>query len=316
MTGRNWTALLLMAGVAAMPVAAQAQAWQNGGRGQTNAQRGYDGGQHRVGSPDRPTPNNAAQRGQARQPSVAQGGNANAQRPAQAGARPTIPNRPNGNASNGNSWRSGDRQRVDAERGRRDLERARAQTGQQRMGTDRRNSDSRWNDRDGNGRGRGESWSGNSGVNNHWNDRRPSDGRWNGNRQGDNRWGDNHWNNGRWDNQRWNDDRWNQGGRNRWDRDWRHDNRYDWQRYRYSNRQIYRAPRYYAPYGHQYRRWNYGYQLPAYYYVRDYWIDDPWHYRLPPVYGPYQWVRYYDDALLVDIGSGLIQDIIYSFFWR
>ena len=32
-----------------------------------------------------------------------------------------------------------------------------------------------------------------------------------------------------------------------------------------------------------------------------YWLNDPWQYRLPPAYGPYRWIRYYDDALLVDI---------------
>ena len=46
-----------------------------------------------------------------------------------------------------------------------------------------------------------------------------------------------------------------------------------------------------------------------------YWISDPWRYRLPPVYGPYRWVRYYDDALLVDIYSGEVVDVIYDFFW-
>ena len=31
--------------------------------------------------------------------------------------------------------------------------------------------------------------------------------------------------------------------------------------------------------------------------------------------GPYRWVRYYDDALLVDIYSGEVVDVIYDFFW-
>ena len=51
------------------------------------------------------------------------------------------------------------------------------------------------------------------------------------------------------------------------------------------------------------------------YYQPDYWLDDPWQYRLPPVYGPYRWVRYYDDALLVDIYSGQVVDVIDNFFW-
>ena len=47
----------------------------------------------------------------------------------------------------------------------------------------------------------------------------------------------------------------------------------------------------------------------------NYWLNDPWQYRLPPAYGPYRWVRYYNDALLVDIYSGQVVDVIYGFFW-
>jgi hypothetical protein len=36
---------------------------------------------------------------------------------------------------------------------------------------------------------------------------------------------------------------------------------------------------------------------------------------LPPVYGPYRWVRYWDDALLVDVRSGRVVDVIHNFFW-
>jgi len=36
---------------------------------------------------------------------------------------------------------------------------------------------------------------------------------------------------------------------------------------------------------------------------------------LPPTYAPYQWVRYYDDVLLVDMATGEVVDTIYDFFW-
>ncbi|WP_342449817.1 RcnB family protein [Sphingomonas jejuensis] len=36
---------------------------------------------------------------------------------------------------------------------------------------------------------------------------------------------------------------------------------------------------------------------------------------MPPAYGSYRWVRYYDDALLVDVRSGYVVDVIYDFFW-
>ncbi len=102
----------------------------------------------------------------------------------------------------------------------------------------------------------------------------------------------------------------------RWDRRWRDNNRYNWQRYRYSNRNIYRLGRYYSPYrDYSYRRLSIGIFLDRLFYSDRYWINDPWQYRLPEVYGPYRWVRYYDDALLVDVYSGEVVDVIYDFFW-
>ena len=55
--------------------------------------------------------------------------------------------------------------------------------------------------------------------------------------------------------------------------------------------------------------------LGSLFYSQRYWINDPWYYRLPPAYGDYRWVRYYDDALLVDVYSGRVVDVIYDFFW-
>ncbi len=101
-----------------------------------------------------------------------------------------------------------------------------------------------------------------------------------------------------------------------WNRDWRRDRRYDWQSYRNSNRHIYRPGRYYAPYsGYYYRPLSIGFMLDSMFYSSRYWIDDPWQYRLPEVYGPYRWIRYYDDALLVDIYTGEVVDVIQDFFW-
>ncbi len=122
-----------------------------------------------------------------------------------------------------------------------------------------------------------------------------------GDRSDDGRWGqrDRHWDGRRWDH-----------------RGWRNDNRYDWYRYRAANRHIYRPGRYYAPYNnYRYSRIGIGFRLGSLFYSNRYWINDPWHYRLPPAYGPYRWVRYYDDALLVDIYSGQVVDVIHDFFW-
>ena len=89
-----------------------------------------------------------------------------------------------------------------------------------------------------------------------------------------------------------------------------------YQRYRSTNRNVYHVGRYYAPYrGYNYRRLGIGLYLDPLFFGQDYWIGDPGYYRLPDVYGPYRWVRYYDDALLVDIYSGEVVDVIYDFFW-
>src|SRR5207253_3195341 len=111
----------------------------------------------------------------------------------------------------------------------------------------------------------------------------------------------------------WNDR--NRGGN--WNREWRRDPRYNFQDWRQRNRSSYRFQRYYAPRGwdYGYRRFSLGVILAAPLWSQNYWISDPWEYRLPPAYGPYRWVRYYDDVLLVDIRDGRVVDVVYDFFW-
>ncbi|MEP6785997.1 MAG: RcnB family protein [Sphingomonadales bacterium] len=134
-----------------------------------------------------------------------------------------------------------------------------------------------------------------------------NDGWRNQQRGNDNRWGNN--NNYRPD-RNWN-------GNRAWTREWRGNQQYDWQRYRYSNRDLFRARPYYAPRGwsYGYQRFSIGYTLSSILFDQQYWIDDPYDYRLPPAYGPYRWVRYYDDVLLVDIRTGQVVDQINDFFW-
>jgi len=106
------------------------------------------------------------------------------------------------------------------------------------------------------------------------------------------------------------------GNRVQWNRGWRSDNRYDWQRYRYSNRSIFRSP-YYAPYGYGYgyNRLSIGGLLDEIFWGRNYWISDPWQYRLPAAPEGTQWVRYYNDVVLIDVYTGEVVDVIYDFFW-
>jgi hypothetical protein len=117
--------------------------------------------------------------------------------------------------------------------------------------------------------------------------------------------------------QRLNDrDRWD--GFRRWDnKDWRRDTRYNWQDYRRSHGSLYRLPSYYAPSGWYggYSRFSIGIFLNNILFGSNYWINDPFSYRLPPAYGPLRWVRYYDDALLVDVRDGYVVDVIHDFFW-
>ena len=115
------------------------------------------------------------------------------------------------------------------------------------------------------------------------------------------------------------DDRGRGGGGNggNWNRGWRSDNRYDWQGWRDQHREVYRGGGYRAPggYSYGYRRFGIGVAIAPAFFAQQYWIADPEYYRLPPAYGPYRWVRYYNDALLIDIYSGVVVDSIPGFFW-
>lgn len=107
----------------------------------------------------------------------------------------------------------------------------------------------------------------------------------------------------------------NQSNRH-WDNRWRDNRRYDWYSYRRTYPSTFRIGVYYSPYrNYSYRRLNTGFFLDALFFSNRYWINDPWQYRLPEAYGPYRWIRYYDDALLVDTYTGEVVDAIYSFFW-
>ena len=114
------------------------------------------------------------------------------------------------------------------------------------------------------------------------------------------------------------DRNWRDGHRrydNNWRNEWRRDRRYDWRRHRNSNRSAFRFGIYYDPFGYSYRPYSIGWPIRSSYWGSNYWLRDPWMYRLPPVYGPYRWIRYWDDAILVDMRSGRVVDVIHNFFW-
>lgn len=172
------------------------------------------------------------------------------------------------------------------------------------------------------GQGRGEHRGGwNGGARPDGQGRSEGRGGWNGggrsegrgwDRDGDRRWDRDGDRDRRWDSR----PSWSSRPSGGWNRDWRNDRRYSWRDWRSNHREVYRLGRYSPPYrSHVYSRIGIGFMLQSGFFGASYWINDPWAYRLPPAYGPYRWVRYYDDAMLVDTYSGEVVDVIYDFFW-
>ena len=96
---------------------------------------------------------------------------------------------------------------------------------------------------------------------------------------------------------------------------WRKDRRYNWQDWRRRHRSHFHLGFYFDPFGWGYQRYSIGWRLWPSYYSSRYWLNDPWSYRLPYAPPGYRWIRYYDDALLVDTWTGEVVDVIYNFFW-
>jgi len=120
---------------------------------------------------------------------------------------------------------------------------------------------------------------------------------------------------------------------------WTHQTqRYDWQAYRQGQRppqwqqyhrnfdprpyqhnwyaqQRYHGQAYRQPVGWYYRRWSYGQVFPVAFWVPNYWLTDYSDFGLPnPPYG-YVWVRYSSDAILVNVGTGMILTVVYGVFY-
>lgn len=100
-----------------------------------------------------------------------------------------------------------------------------------------------------------------------------------------------------------------------WSTHWRNDGRYDWYNWRKRNRWLFNLGLYYDPFGWGYQRYNIGWRMWPNYYHSSFWLNDPWEYRLPYAPPGYRWIRYYDDAILIDTWDGRVVDVIYNFFW-
>ncbi len=103
--------------------------------------------------------------------------------------------------------------------------------------------------------------------------------------------------------------------RHNWRGDWRNDRRYNWRDYRTRNRSRFHLGIYIDPFGWRHRPYSVGWRMWPGHYRSSYWLNDPWSYRLPYAPAGYRWIRYYDDAVLVDTWSGEVVDVIRNFFW-
>jgi len=306
--------MALLAATAIVPTAVSAQEWHRGDAGRSE-RGGEGGGQHRQQqqqqqqqAPQQQAPQSQPAQAPARTFDRGnwQGGRSNwqgrgqvqAQQPQAQIQQPQVqqqaPRRFQPNAPDAQAWRGG------------------GNAGQAAQGWQQRGGDHRGG---GTWQGQGQAQGQAQAQPNRGGDWRDRGQRSNG---GDWRNNDHRNNGGDWRNndQRgdWRGDR-NRGGN--WNRSWRQDNRYNWSDRRNHNRDAFHLPRYYAPYGwgYGYRRFGIGFELSSILYEQNYWIDDPSYYGLPEAYGPYRWVRYYNDALLVDIYSGQVVDTVYDIFW-
>ncbi len=95
----------------------------------------------------------------------------------------------------------------------------------------------------------------------------------------------------------------------------RQETREDWRDYRRTHGDVYRRGAYQAPRGYRYRPVTVGYRFAPVYYGRNYWINDPWTYRLPRAAANERWVRYDRDVVRVDLRSGRVVAVLNGFFY-
>jgi Ni/Co efflux regulator RcnB len=90
---------------------------------------------------------------------------------------------------------------------------------------------------------------------------------------------------------------------------------------RHSYQRNFVAPRrfhadvYVRPHGWYEHRWTYGEMLPAYFWTQNYWLSDYNNYGLGDPPPGFVWVRYGNDALLVDQNSGEVLQVEYDVFY-
>ncbi len=102
-----------------------------------------------------------------------------------------------------------------------------------------------------------------------------------------------------------------------WDRSWRQFQKFDWLAVRDAKPNLFKMTHYENPYGRDfsYRPLSVGNYLDTRFAADAFMIRNEASLGLPDDYGPYRWVRYYDDAVLVDMRAGKVIDVVYDMFW-
>ncbi len=98
-------------------------------------------------------------------------------------------------------------------------------------------------------------------------------------------------------------------------RDARQEYREDWRDYRRNHREAFKRPAYAGPRGYRYRPVTVGYRFQPAYYGSRYVIADPYRFRLPRPSSHQRWVRYGNDAVLVNVRTGRVIEVHNGFFW-
>ena len=88
----------------------------------------------------------------------------------------------------------------------------------------------------------------------------------------------------------------------------------DWRSYRGNHRSTYQRGAYAAPAGYAYRPIRTGYRFGQAQYHSRYWLTNYASYRLPNPGYNHRWIRYGNDAVLIDTRSGVALRIINAFF--
>jgi Ni/Co efflux regulator RcnB len=99
-----------------------------------------------------------------------------------------------------------------------------------------------------------------------------------------------------------------------WNPNWQNNGQYDWRGYRNNHGSLFHLSVYIDPFSWGYQPYSTGWRMWPAYYGNQYWID-PAMYDLPFPPPGCAWVRYWNDAVLVDIYTGTVVDAIPGFFW-